>query len=62
MALKDSEAVYPNPGLLSYARSETLRHFMVVDGNDDWVTIRRYYHHGGSGAKDFFFGGVDLER
>lgn len=51
----------PNPGLLSYARSETLRHFMVVDGSDEKIANPDGSAVGsGMGAKDFFFGGRDL--
>ncbi len=48
----------PNPGLLSYARGETLRHFMSANGSEDWLRDPEgdLYKPGG-GARDFFFEG-----
>lgn len=47
----------PNHGLLSYARMETLRHFLSFSGNEAWLgdgdnTIE---NGGRGGAHDFFF-------
>lgn len=47
----------PNHGVLSYARGETLRHFLSYDGNETWLEDGDggITNGGTGGAKDFFF-------
>ena len=52
----------PNPGLLSYARSETLRHFLSPDKSEEWLRDPDgFLSKAGSGAKDFFFNSRDRD-
>ena len=53
----------PNHGLLSYARGETLRHFLTDEGNAAWIpdTMGDPNNIGKGGARDFFFAGKDID-
>ena len=53
----------PNHGLLSYARGETLRHFLTDKGNEAWIPdgAGDPENIGRGGARDFFFGGKDVD-
>ena len=53
----------PNHGLLSYARGETLRHFLTDKGNEAWIPDKAGdpENIGRGGSRDFFFGGKDVD-